>query len=105
MAWFSQAWQVLKALNPLKLARAHVESELEKVELTQTIVDLKRDKLALQCDKQALEQKLLEQESSLTSKRAASHIQTKATFGFYSKSPRRVLREFEAEQQRKAGLQ
>jgi hypothetical protein len=98
MAWFSQAWQVLKTLNPLKLARAHVESELEKIELKQTVIDLKRDK-------QALEQKLQQQELSLTSKPAASHIQTKTTFGFYNKSPRRVLREFEAEQERKARFQ
>lgn len=98
MTWLPQAWRILVSLNPLKLARAHVESELEKVESKREILELRRDKLDL-------EQKVRELQSTLTSRPADTRPQTAPHFSFYSKSPRRVVMEVEADLRRKAHLQ
>jgi hypothetical protein len=105
MAWLAQAWQLLKTLNPLKLARAHVESELEKVELKQTIVELRRDKLASLHEKQVLEQRVQELESAPASMPVVTTPPRAGTISFYSKSARRVVLEKEAELSRRAHFQ
>lgn len=105
MAWLAHAWHLLKTLNPLKLAPAHVESELEKVESKQTIVDLRRDKLTWQRDKQVLEQRVQELESALAFKPVVTIPPRAGTISFYSKSARRVVLEKEAELSRRAHFQ